>query len=207
MRDLYDSVVLHKAVGNVRNIKTVSRDSPRPSYTFLKACDPTGCNILSDMAVHDVDMIVWLTQGQEPEFIYVITHSHDAELAEAGVADSITVLLKYKSGVIAAIDSCRETTYGYDIRVEVFGSDGMVTVENPRETTSVKDSVAGGSVRRLYHSFPERFEKAFQLQLQHFVNCMAGSEKPIVTMNQAVLTASIIEKGLQSFGKKAPVYF
>lgn len=83
--------------------------------------DPTGCNILSDMAVHDVDMIVWLTQGQEPEFIYVITHSHDAELAEAGVADSITVLLKYKSGVIAAIDSCRETTYGYDIRVEVSG--------------------------------------------------------------------------------------
>lgn len=71
------------------------------------------------MAVHDVDMIVWLTQGQEPEFIYVVTHSHDAELAEAGVADSITVLLKYKSGVIAAIDSCRETTYGYDIRVEV----------------------------------------------------------------------------------------
>lgn len=83
--------------------------------------DPTGCNILSDMAVHDVDMIVWLTQGQEPEFIYVVTHSHDAELAEAGVADSITVLLKYKSGVIAAIDSCRETTYGYDIRVEVSG--------------------------------------------------------------------------------------
>ncbi|KAL8597918.1 hypothetical protein ACOMHN_063814 [Nucella lapillus] len=207
MQDVYSAVRQRGAVGKVFNIKTVSRDSPKPSYDFLHNCDPDGCNILSDMAVHDVDMIVWLTQGEEPELIYVLTHAHDEVLAERGIDDSLTVLLKYRSGIIATIDSCRETTYGYDIRVEVFGSKGMVVAENPREATSVVDGGEGGSMRRLFHSFPQRFEKAFQLEVDHFVRCMEGSESPPVTKAQAVLTARIIEKGVQSFREKRPVYF
>ena len=66
-----------------------------------------------------MDTVVWLMQGEVPEFIYVVTHAHDAVLAKSGIDDSLTVVMKYKSGVIATIDSCRETTYGYDVRVEV----------------------------------------------------------------------------------------
>ena len=50
----------------------------------------------------------------------------------------------------------------------------MVTVENPRETTSVVDVEAGGMLRRLHYSFPQRFEKAFQLEVDHFVRCLEG---------------------------------
>ncbi|XP_076435593.1 myo-inositol 2-dehydrogenase-like [Babylonia areolata] len=207
MKDLYSAVRDRGAVGKVYNIKTVSRDSPKPSYDFLCNTDPDGCSMLTDMAVHDVDMIVWLTQGEVPELIYVVTHAHDEVLSEKGIDDSLTVLIKYRSGIIATIDSCRETTYGYDIRLEVFGSKGMVVAENPRETTSVLDGATGGSIRRLYHSFPQRFEKAFQLEVDHFVRCMEGTDTPPVTKSQALLTASIIEKGLQSFREKRPVYF
>ncbi|KAK7090485.1 hypothetical protein V1264_010275 [Littorina saxatilis] len=207
MSDLYTAVRHRGLVGKIFNIHTVSRDSPKPSYDFLENCDPNGCNLLSDMAVHDVDIIVWLTQAELPEFIYVVTHAHDQVLADKGVDDSLTVVIKYKSGVIATIDSCRETTYGYDIRVEVFGSDGMVVAENPRESSAVINGAAGGTIRRLFHSFPQRFEKAFQLEIDHFVRCMDGTDEPPVTKDQALMTARIIEKGVQSFREKQPVYF
>ena len=71
------------------------------------------------MAVHDIDTLVWLTDGQVPESIYVETHAHDQTLAESGVHDALMVLLKYKSGIIATVDICRECSYGYDIRLEV----------------------------------------------------------------------------------------
>lgn len=205
--DLYKTVHDDKAVGKIFNIKTVSRDSPKPSYRFLKHTDPMGCNMLSDMAVHDVDTIVWLTDAELPESIYVITHAHDAELAETGVADTIVVVIKYKSGIIATIDSCRETNYGYDMRIEVFGKNGMVSTDHQRETGCRLEGTAGGAVRRLYNSFPQRFQKAFRAEIDHLVHCMDGTQKPLVTKAHAVMTALIVEKGVQSFRKKVPVYF
>ena len=49
--------------------------------------------------------------------------------------------------------------------------------ENPRETTFVVDGAAGGRVRRLFYSFPQRFEKAYQLEVDHFVRCMEGTDQ------------------------------
>nr|KAG5690963.1 hypothetical protein BaRGS_027282 [Batillaria attramentaria] len=150
-QDLYQAVLKGDAVGKMYNIKTVSRDSPK---TVITSFSRTPCMTW--------DIIVWLTQCEQPEFIYVVTHAHDAELAVNNIADSLTVVIKYKSGVIATIDSCRETT-------------GKVTAENVRETTSMIDGVSGGSVRRIYHSFPQRFEKAFQAEIEHFMRCMDGA--------------------------------
>jgi predicted dehydrogenase len=53
------------------------------------------------MTVHDVDNVAWLTQAEVPELIYVLTHAHDRELAQSGVADTLTVVIRYKSGVVA----------------------------------------------------------------------------------------------------------
>ena len=69
--------------------------------------------------MHDVDQLVWLTQSERPEHIYVTTHAHDSVMAEFKEADAIGVMMKYPSGIIVSMDAFRESVYGYDIRMEV----------------------------------------------------------------------------------------
>ena len=88
--------------------------------SFLPApSDDSGCGILTDMLVHDVDVMVWLFKAERPESIYVVTHTHDPKMVEIGEPDTIVVLVKYKSGTIVTLDSTRYAAYGYDMRVEV----------------------------------------------------------------------------------------
>ncbi|WAR28324.1 hypothetical protein MAR_014028 [Mya arenaria] len=58
----------------------VIKTTTRPSYEFLKSADSTGCNILADLGVHDIDMVVWLTRAQRPESIYITCNVHDEQL-------------------------------------------------------------------------------------------------------------------------------
>ena len=69
--------------------------------------------------MHDIDQLVWLTQSERPEHVYVTTHAHDEVMADFGEADAIGMMIKYKGGAIASFDACRESVYGYDIRMEV----------------------------------------------------------------------------------------
>jgi len=195
------------AVGKLQLLRFTTRDSPKPSYDFLKTADTTGCNILADLCVHDVDQLVWLTGAQRPESIYVTTHAHDAVMAEFKEADAIGILMKYPSGAIVSMDAFRESVYGYDIRMEIFGSSGMVVAANPRETSVVTDLEGGAREARLMYSFPQRFRESFQAELDHFVDCLDGKCPPLVTKEESLLVAEIVDKGLESFRTKAPVYF
>lgn len=85
----------------------------------IHVTDRTGCNILSDLAVHDFDFLTWIMQGTAPESIYVVTHAHDPIMAEIGQPDVCSVIMKYPDGSVAMLDACRESCYGYDNRVEV----------------------------------------------------------------------------------------
>lgn len=66
-----------------------------------------------------MDHLVWITQAERPEHVYVITHNHDKVMAEFGEADALGMIIKYRSGTIATLNSFRESVYGYDIRSEV----------------------------------------------------------------------------------------
>lgn len=194
-------------VGKLQFLRFTTRDSPKPSYDFLKSADTTGCNILADLSVHDVDQLVWLTQSERPEQIYVTTHAHDEVMAEFKEADAIGVMMKYPSGIIVGMDAFRESVYGYDIRMEIFGTDGCVMANNPRETAVSTELDPGAEQNRIHYSFPQRFGESFRAELDHFVDCLDGSTTPLVTKEESLLVAEIIDKGLESFHKKAPVYF
>ena len=88
-------------------------------FPCLFIADSSGCNILADLGVHDIDMIVWLTDAKTPESIFVNCHVHDDNLKECGEPDSLAALLKYPDGTLITMDVFRESVYGYDIRLEV----------------------------------------------------------------------------------------
>lgn len=194
-------------LGKIQAIKTTTRDSPKPSYTFLKSADSTGCNILADLCVHDIDMIVWLTKAQRPESIYINCHVHDPALHECREPDALAGLIKYPDGTLVTMDAFRESVYGYDIRLEAFGTQGMALAENPRESSTVIDGALGGTSRRLYNSFPQRFEAPFAAELAHFIDCMDGKATPLITKEESLCVAEIIEKGILSYKEKRVVMF
>ncbi|KAJ8310913.1 hypothetical protein KUTeg_012778 [Tegillarca granosa] len=194
-------------LGDLQVIKLTTRDSPKPSYEFLKNADPSGCNIISDLAVHDIDLSVWLTGSQEPESVYVVTHCHDDFLKTIDQPDTLAMVLKYKNGIITTMDVSRDSAYGYDIRIELFGSKGMATAENPRQLSSVIDVSDGGKMTPYHHSFPQRFEKAFENEITHFVDCLDGKTTPLVTKSQCLIVAGIIEKAVKSYKENRPIRF
>ncbi|GFO09778.1 inositol 2-dehydrogenase [Plakobranchus ocellatus] len=206
MSDVFRKVS-NGSVGKLLHFRFTTRDSPKPSYDFLKTCDSTGCNILADLCVHDIDQLVWLTQSERPEHVYVTTHAHDEIMADFGEADAIGMMIKYKDGAIASFDACRESVYGYDIRMEIFGSAGMVTASNPRETNTSVNGHEGGIESRLHLSFPQRFKHSFEAELEHFVECLEGKTTPLVKKNESLLVSEIVEKGLESYKTKTPAYF
>ncbi|KAL3847315.1 hypothetical protein ACJMK2_018230 [Sinanodonta woodiana] len=205
-RDVYDAVRTG-ALGDVHIIKTTSRDSPKPSYEFLKNADSSGCNILADLCVHDMDMITWITGSTQPESIYVNCHINDQQLKDSNEPDTVAVIIKYKNGILATLDGSRDSIYGYDARLELFGSKGMAQTVHQREPGCIFDGAKGATLQRLHNSYPQRFERAFEAEISHFVDCLDGLTTPLITKEESIITADIIEKGVQSYNQRRVIYF
>ncbi|KAJ4432920.1 hypothetical protein ANN_15177 [Periplaneta americana] len=101
-------------VGHVQTIKVCSRDSPLPSIAYLSISG----GIFHDCAVHDIDMLCWVL-GEYPCRVSAHVFAHTPEIAAIGDHDTVGVLLSYPSGTLGMIDLSRNSTYGYDQRLEV----------------------------------------------------------------------------------------
>jgi len=101
-------------VGILQSVKICSRDSPKPPMSFLKISG----GIFHDCIVHDLDMLRFLI-GEDPETIYSIAHVYDPEIASINDVDTVMVMLKFPSGVLAHIDISRDCKFGYDQTIQV----------------------------------------------------------------------------------------
>lgn len=101
-------------LGKIYSIKSISRDSPRPSIDYIKISG----GIFHDCAVHDIDMLCWVL-GELPESVMVMASCFDAEYEAAGDVDTVSITLKFPSKALGTIEVCRHSNHGYDIRLEV----------------------------------------------------------------------------------------
>ena len=111
-------------VGKLHVIKTTSRDSPLPSMAFLR----TSGGMFHDCAIHDIDVVCWVA-GSLPEEVFAHAHTHHPEIKDMGDVDTVAIVMKFKSGVMATIDLSRHSSYGYDQRLEVSKSFREIPVE------------------------------------------------------------------------------
>ena len=162
-------------IGQVASVHCTFRDHPTPATEFLAA--PGGC-IFSDLLVHDADFVRWLLDSDPCGSDIVSVSAHGAtfsrnleEAKKEGTFDFATVLLVFRSGCVATFDLSRHSAYGYDQRVEVFGSNGCrVAVTNPPSASweSSGATEASAMMPPLMHSFPERFAAAFDEEAMVF---------------------------------------
>eukprot|EP00401_Gymnodinium_catenatum_P062202 CAMPEP_0117496966 /NCGR_PEP_ID=MMETSP0784-20121206/20933_1 /TAXON_ID=39447 /ORGANISM="" /LENGTH=667 /DNA_ID=CAMNT_0005291961 /DNA_START=82 /DNA_END=2085 /DNA_ORIENTATION=- len=164
------------AVGQLKVVKSCSRDNPMPPLEYLR----TSGGIFQDMLIHDFDMQDWLSGGQMPESIHAVGHCYNHEIENMGDADTVAVVAKYSSGLIAMTDTCRDAAYGYDQRVEVFGAKGMLTAKNELTHTVELATSAGHLMPPAQWSFPERYKDAYRVELVQFLELVqAGPDSEL----------------------------
>ena len=118
-------------IAPIRMLKASSRDNPQPSIDYLKISG----NIFQDMLIHDFDMMINLLGPEPPLSVFASGHAHDPEIAAIQDQDMVLVGFKYPNGLICTVDTSRSAVYGYDQRLEVFGANGMLRVENQRDNS------------------------------------------------------------------------
>ena len=128
-------------IGEPAILHIISRDPGPPSLDYIRVSG----GMFLDMTIHDFDMARYLI-GSEIEEVYVQAGvTVDPAIGEAGDVDTAVTLLRFANGVIGTIDNCRRASYGYDQRVEVFGSKGAIRAENNYPNTTILSD--GQSVR------------------------------------------------------------
>jgi myo-inositol 2-dehydrogenase / D-chiro-inositol 1-dehydrogenase len=152
-------------IGKVELVTILSRDPAPPPPGFVERSG----GLFRDMMIHDLDM-ARLLLGEEPiEVRAVGSCLIDPTIGAAGDVDTAAVLLKTASGRIAQISNSRRATYGYDQRIEVHGSHGLLAAGNPRATTVEHASASGYTRDPALPFFLERYAEAYRREFDAFV--------------------------------------
>jgi len=164
-------------IGEPHILRITSRDPEPPPIAYVKVSG----GIFLDMTIHDFDMARFMI-GDEVEEIYAVGGVMvDPEIGKAGDIDTAVTILRYRGGTIGTIDNSRKAVYGYDQRVEVFGSEGVIIVSNPPSDAVVLTDAHGehGSLPLFF--FVERYMDAYATEMIEFINCILEDKTPPVT--------------------------
>jgi myo-inositol 2-dehydrogenase/D-chiro-inositol 1-dehydrogenase len=163
-------------VGDVHVLRITSRDPEPPPLSYARVSG----GIFLDMTIHDFDMARFVTGS---EVVEVVAHGSvrvAPELAEVGDVDTAVVTLLHEDGALTVIDNSRRAAYGYDQRVEAFGSAGMATSGNPPVHTGTLLTGAGSTGPVLPHFFLERYTASYLHEWEAFVEAVrAGGASPV----------------------------
>jgi myo-inositol 2-dehydrogenase / D-chiro-inositol 1-dehydrogenase len=152
-------------IGEVELVTILSRDPSPPPPDYLARSG----GLFRDMMIHDFDMVRFLL-GEEPvELHAVASNLVDPAIGHAGDVDTAAVMMRTASGKIAQISNSRRATYGYDQRIEVHGSRGLLAAGNRRTTTVEFADARGYVVDPALPFFLERYAEAYRAELDAFI--------------------------------------
>ncbi len=169
--------VLDGTVGEVRQVRITSRDPEPPPLSYIEVSG----GIFNDMTIHDFDMARFITGSNVIEVWAKGDCRVDPEIGAAGDLDTVVAVLTHVDGTITTIDNCRQSAYGYDQRVEVFGSLGMSTSENLLDHYTTNRTADGGHGARVPHFFLDRYIPSYLAQWESFVAAVNDGSEPVVT--------------------------
>ncbi|XP_013383840.1 uncharacterized protein LOC106154129 [Lingula anatina] len=180
--------LLSGEIGKPMMAKTCSRDAC-PDMASAAAYSAAHGGYFLDSTVHDIDVMCWLL-GEHPISVSCTVHTHDPVFMQHGDFDTIVAVLKFPSGVIGVIDQSRHAVYGHDQRVEVLGSNGMLTSENQHPSSVHHWTPEGVSGTPIVYNL-HRYDSAYEEELKHFIKTAAGKESLELTGDHVVKVMQI----------------
>lgn len=157
-------------IGNVELVTILSRDPSPPPISYVESSG----GLFRDMTIHDFDMARFLL-GEEPVSVHAVGSALvNPEIGKVGDVDTAAVTLTTASGKICQISNSRRASYGYDQRIEVHGSQGMLRAENVLENTVEMATATGFTKAPAQHFFLQRYEAAYRAEMRHFINAVTN---------------------------------
>ncbi len=195
------SAVAEGKIGQPHILHIISRDPSPPPIEYIKISG----GIFMDQTIHDFDMARFLI-GDEVEEIYAAGGVMvDPAIGEAGDIDTAIITLKYRNGVIGVIDNSRQAVYGYDQRVEVFGSKGSITVANNTPNSAVVSNAEGVHSANPLYFFLERYMDAYAAEMKVFIECIQQDTPPPVTGIDGRIPVAMGLAAWKSYRENRPV--
>ena len=170
------SLINEGKVGNLELIKITSRDPEPPSAEYAAVSG----GMFLDMTIHDFDMARFLAGCDVTEVYVNATCLVDPAIGEAGDVDTAIINLKFENGALGVIDNSRRAAYGYDQRIEVFGSLGAAMAANDTPTNVTVMNADGVTTDKPLYFFLERYMQSFRDEMIQFVDAVQN-DKPTPT--------------------------
>ena len=189
------------AIGAVHLVRISSRDPAPPPLAYVKSSG----GIFLDMTIHDFDMARYIADSEVVDVHARGAVRVDPAFAEADDVDTAVVTLQHASGAITTIDNSRRAVYGFDQRVEAFGSLGMAASENPRAHAGIVRTAAGTESSVLPYFYLERYLPSYIREWDAFVAAIAAGDPPPVGPEDARAPLVIGLAAWRSLRERRPV--
>jgi len=181
-------------IGAVEMVTITSRDPGPPPLDYIGRSG----GIFRDMTIHDFDMARFLLGEEIDSVLATAAVLVDPEIGARGDHDSVSLILQTASGRQCLISNSRRATYGYDQRIEVHGSKGMVHAENQRPV-SIEIATADGFTRPALHDFfMTRYTEAYAAEIAAFVAAISSGTAPTPSGRDGLAALVLAEAAIRS---------
>ena len=182
------------SVGDVEMVTITSRDPGAPPLDYIARSG----GIFRDMTIHDFDMARFLVGEEVAEVSAMAAVLVDPAIGKAGDSDSVQVMLKTATGKMALISNSRRATYGYDQRIEVHGSKGVVSAENQRPVSIELANGSGYTRPPLHDFFMTRYTEAYAAEIAAFVDAVGAKKAAAPSGEDGLAALALAEAALLS---------
>jgi myo-inositol 2-dehydrogenase/D-chiro-inositol 1-dehydrogenase len=194
------------SLGTLHTVRSTTMDPAPPPMDYIKGSG----GIFRDCAVHDFDVLNWITGQRAVEVYATGTVQGDPLFSEYDDVDTAAVIVKFDGGAMGLVSAARYNARGYDCRLEVHGFDdsvaagwdqGVPLLNTDPRFGSPDDFPAGPA----HHFFMDRFTEAFRTELAAFVQVVKGGPVQGATVADAVEVAWLAEAATESLRRGVPV--
>lgn len=162
-------------IGTLSMLMSTSREPAPPPMDYVRASG----GYFVDATIHDIDLMCWIADERPVEVFSHGSCVFNPEIGATGDFDLTMTQMKMPSGAIVHINNSRQCAYGFDQRIEAFGTDGLVQTQNHRDDPLVRWSAKQTEARtRLKHFFLERYDASFYHALDEFHAAVTQGRAP-----------------------------
>lgn len=186
-------------LGKPQILKITSRDPEPPSMDYVKRSG----GIFMDMTIHDFDMARFIS-GQEVSEVFVTGNVMvDKAIGEVGDIDTAIITLVFDNGMMGVIDNSRQAVYGYDQRIELFGSSGMAHTDNVNDSTTTFSGKREVSADKPMFFFLQRYMDAYKRELTSFFEAVRNEHEVMCTFEDGIKAIRIAQAAKESLETKS----
>ena len=187
-------------IGDLHQVVITSRDPSMPPRAYLESAG----GLLRDMTIHDFDLARFMLDDEPVEVFAVANALIDPALgAELDEVDTAMIVMRTADGKQCHINNSRTAVYGYDQRVELLGTSGMLVSDNrkPNEVKRFTGETTEVAAPYLFF-FIERYHEAFMAEIAAFVDAVEQQKMPEVGFEDGRKALILAEAAYRSMAEK-----